>query len=114
MLILAAASDLPSAMLGAAAMGGTQAAFMAIAGAMVQSLAPDEMRGRITGFSHIIIGGTMAVLNLFNGFAADLFGVSNVLWVLGLGFAVIVVLSLGVGTLRNIYRGVAAAPAAAG
>lgn len=114
MLILASASDLPSAMLGAAAMGGTQAAFMAIAGAMVQSLAPDAMRGRITGFSHIIIGGTMAILNLVNGFAADAIGVSNVLWILGLGFAVIVVASLAVGPLRNIYRGVAAVPAAAG
>ncbi len=114
MLILASANDLPSAMLGAAAMGGTQAAFMAIAGAMVQSLAPDAMRGRITGFSHIIIGGTMAVLNLVNGFAADIIGVSNVLWVLGLGFAVIVIASLAIGPLRNIYRGVAAAPAAAG
>lgn len=114
MLILASANDLPSAMLGAAAMGGTQAAFMAIAGAMVQSLTPDAMRGRITGFSHIIIGGTMAVLNLVNGFAADIFGVSNVLWVLGLGFAVIVIASLAIGPLRNIYRGVAAAPAVAG
>ena len=114
MLILAFARDLPTAMLGAGAMGATQAAFMAIAGAMVQSLAPDEMRGRITGFSHIIIGGTMAVLNLVNGFAADIFGVSAVLFVMGVGFTVIVVASLGIGTLRNIYRGVAAAPAAAG
>ena len=55
----------------------------------------------------------MAVLNLVNGFAADAIGVSNVLWILGVGFTAIVVASLGVGTLRNIYRGVAAAPAAA-
>ncbi len=114
MLILAFATDLPTAMLGAAAMGATQAAFMAIAGAMVQSLAPDEMRGRITGFSHIIIGGTMAVLNLVNGFAADMFGVSAVLFVMGLGFTAIVLASLAVGPLRNIYRGIAAAPAPAG
>ena len=114
MLILAVSRDLPTAMLGAGAMGATQAAFMAIAGAMVQSLAPDAMRGRITGFSHIIIGGTMAVLNLVNGFAADAIGVSNVLWILGLGFTVIVLASLGIGTLRNIYRGVSAVPAAAG
>ncbi len=114
MLILAMARDLPTAMLGAGAMGATQAAFMAIAGAMVQSLAPDAMRGRITGFSHIIIGGTMAVLNLVNGFAADAIGVSNVLWILGLGFTAIVVASLAIGPLRNIYRGVAPAPAAAG
>ncbi|MXZ02893.1 MAG: MFS transporter [Chloroflexi bacterium] len=114
MLILAMARDLPTAMLGAGAMGATQAAFMAIAGAMVQSLAPDAMRGRITGFSHIIIGGTMAVLNLVNGFAADAIGVSNVLWILGLGFTAIVIASLAIGPLRNIYRGVAPVPAAAG
>ena len=114
MLILAMARDLPVAMLGAGAMGATQAAFMAIAGAMVQSLAPDAMRGRITGFSHIIIGGTMAVLNLVNGFAADAIGVSNVLWILGLGFTAIVVASLAIGPLRNIYRGVASVPVAAG
>ena len=105
MLVLASATNLPSAIIGAAAMGGAQAAFMAIAGAMVQSLAPDAMRGRITGFSHIIIGGTMAVLNLANGFAADIIGVSNLLWILGLGFAAIVIVSLGFASLRGIYRG---------
>lgn len=105
MIVLASATNLPSAMLGAAAMGGTQAAFMAIAGAMVQAIAPDEMRGRITGFSHIIIGGTMAALNLVNGYAADAIGVDNLLWILGLGFTAIVIASLGFGTLRGIYRG---------
>lgn len=105
MIALASSTNLASAMVGAAAMGGAQAAFMAIAGAMVQAIAPDEMRGRITGFSHIIIGGTMAVLNLVNGFAADVIGVSNLLWILGLGFTAIVIASLAVGSLRGIYRG---------
>lgn len=113
MIVLASATNLAGAMLGAAAMGGTQAAFMAIAGAMVQAIAPDEMRGRITGFSHIIIGGTMAVLNLVNGFAADVIGVSNLLWILGLGFTAIVVASLGFGSLRGIYRGTVGATAGA-
>ncbi len=114
MLLLAIADSLPTALAGAAAMGATQAIFMAIAGATVQSLAPDGMRGRITGFSHIIIGGTMAVLNLGNGFAADAIGVSNVLLIMGVGFTAIVVASLGVGTLRGIYRGTVAAPAPVG
>ena len=105
MIVLAYANDLGTAMAGAAAMGATQAAFMAIAGAMVQSLAPEGMRGRITGFSHIIIGGTMAVLNLGNGFAADAIGVSNLLWILGLGFTAIVIASLSIGSMRGIYRG---------
>ena len=113
MLLLATANTLETALIGAAAMGATQAIFMAIAGATVQSLAPDGMRGRITGFSHIIIGGTMAVLNLGNGFAAEAIGVSNVLLIMGLGFTVIVFASLGVGTLRRLYRGTAVAPATA-
>ena len=113
MIVLGYANDLPTAMAGAAAMGATQAAFMAIAGAMVQSLSPDGMRGRITGFSHIIIGGTMAVLNLGNGFAADLIGVSNLLWILGLGFTAIVIASLSFSSLRGIYRGSVDAAASA-
>ena len=114
MLILASATSLPGAMLGAGAMGAAQAVFMAIAGAMVQSISPDGMRGRITGFSHIIIGGTMAVVNLANGFAADAIGVSALLWITGLGFALVVVASLSIGTLRSIYRGTPVVPAAAG
>ena len=105
MLLLATSSSAPAALLGAAAMGGSQAAFMAIGGAMVQSLAPDGMRGRISGLNQINIGGTMAVMNLANGFAADRFGAPNVLLVLGLGFAAIMAASLAMGTLRGIYRG---------
>ena len=106
MLLLATANNTTLALLGAAAMGGSQAAFMAIGGAMVQSLAPDRMRGRISGLNQINIGGTMAVMNLVNGFAADRFGTTNVLLVLGLSFSIVVVVSLAVsGTLRGIYRG---------
>ena len=114
MLLLAAAGNPALALLGTAVMGGSQAAFMAIGGAMVQSLAPDGMRGRITGLNQINIGGTMAVLNLVNGFVADEFGASRVLLVLGLGFCAVVVVSLATGTLRGIYRGAIAVPARAG
>ncbi len=113
MLLLATANNTTMALLGTAAMGGSQAAFMAIGGAMVQSLAPDGMRGRISGLNQINIGGTMAVMNLVNGFAADRFGAPNVLLVLGLGFTAIVVVSLVFGTLRGIYQGSIAVPARA-
>jgi MFS family permease len=105
MLTLAASSNTAMALLGTAAMGGSQAAFMALGGAMVQSLAPDGMRGRITGLNQINIGGTMALMNLVNAFAADRFGAPNVLLVLGVGFSVITAASLAYGTLRGIYRG---------
>ena len=113
LLLLAVSGNTTLALLGTAAMGGSQAAFMAIGGAMVQSLAPDGMRGRISGLNQINIGGTMAVMNLVNGFAADRFGAPNVLLVLGLGFSVVVAVSLAQGTLRGIYRGSIAVPARA-
>ena len=110
LLLLAASGSTTVALLGAAAMGGSQAAFMAIGGAMVQSLAPDGMRGRISGLNQINIGGTMAVMNLVNGFAADEFGAPIVLLVLGLGFTAAAVASLAFGTVRGIYRGSIAVP----
>ena len=113
MLLLGISGNTTLALLGTAAMGGSQAAFMAIGGAMVQSLAPDGMRGRISGLNQINIGGTMAVMNLVNGFAADRFGAPNVLLVLGLGFTAVVAVSLAQGTLRGIYRGSIAVPARA-
>ena len=113
MLLLAVSGSTTLVLLGTAAMGGSQAAFMAIGGAMVQSLAPDGMRGRISGLNQINIGGTMAVMNLVNGFAADRFGAPNVLLVLGVGFTAVVAVSLAQGTLRGIYRGSIAVPARA-
>ena len=117
LLGLAAATTMPVALVSAAAMGASQAAFMAILAAMVQTLAPDEMRGRISGLNQINIGGTMAVLNLVNGFAADSFGAPLVLTVLGVGFTIIMFLSLVAAGLRGVYaQGVplgARAPAAA-
>ncbi len=113
MLLLGISGNTTLALLGTAAMGGSQAAFMAIGGAMVQSLAPDGMRGRISGLNQINIGGTMAVMNLVNGFAADRFGAPTVLMVLGLGFTAVVAVSLAQGTLRGIYRGSIAVPARA-
>ena len=112
MLVLAISSSTAIAVLATAAMGGSQAAFMAISGAMVQSLAPDGMRGRITGLNQINIGGTMAVVNLMNGFAADAVGVPTVLTVLGMGFILVMTVSLMLATLRGIYGGAIAAPTA--
>ena len=106
LLVLAFAGSPTVAVVGAALMGGSQAAYMAIGTAMIQSLSPDAMRGRINGLAHINIGGTMALMNLLNGWLADVFSAQSVLWVLGVAFMVVVVLSVGGGTLRGIYRGV--------
>lgn len=114
MLLVAASASLPGMLLGMAAMGGSQAAFMAAGQAMVQSLAPDGMRGRLTGLNQVNVGGTMAAVNLANGYAADAFGAPNVLWALGMGFVVVVAASLALGVARGIYRGAVAVPARAG
>ena len=103
LLGLAGATSMPLALVSAGAMGASQAAFMAIMAAMVQTLAPDEMRGRISGLNQINVGGTMAVLNLGNGFAADSFGAPMVLTALGLGFTAIMFLSLVASGLRGVY-----------
>ncbi len=107
MLVLAFADSIPIAMVGTALMGGSQAAFMAIGTAMIQTLTPDAMRGRIMGLANINIGGTMALVNLINGWLADIYGAQNILWVLGAGFVIVVAISLGATTLRGIYSGTA-------
>lgn len=103
MLGLAAAGSLAVAVLSAGFMGASQAAFMALLTSKVQILAPDEMRGRISGLNQINLGGTMAVFNLVNGVAVDYVGAPTLLTVLGVGFAAIVVVSLLVAAMRNIY-----------
>ena len=105
MLALAGAPTLTTAIAAMALMGGSQAGFMAISGAMVQSLAPDEMRGRISGLHQINVGGTMALVNLVNGFAADAYGAPAVLVVMGLSFISVMTLSLAFGTVRGVYSG---------
>ena len=105
MLALAASPNILLASLSAAMMGASQAAFMTLLAAMVQMMAPDEMRGRISGLNQINIGGTMAMVNLGNGFIADAVGSSAVLTTLGIGFVVVMLLSLLVTTLRKVYVG---------
>jgi MFS family permease len=113
MLALAASPNIVLASLSAAVMGASQAAFMTLLAAMVQMMAPDEMRGRISGLNQINIGGTMAMVNLGNGFIADAVGSSAVLTTLGIGFVVVMLLSLLVTTLRNVYVGGVPTPAPA-
>jgi MFS family permease len=113
MLVLASTTHMETAMVAAAGMGAAQAGFMTVTSVMVQSLAPDEMRGRISGLNQINVGGTMALVNLCNGFAADAFGAPNVLMTLGIAFVVVVVASLLVATSRGFYNGVVALPARA-
>jgi MFS family permease len=103
LLGLAFSPNLQFAVLAAAFMGGSQSGFMAISSAMVQSLSPDAMRGRISGLNQINVGGTMAAVNLGNGFLADAMGPEVALYILGTSFMVVMLLSLSGATLRKVY-----------
>jgi MFS family permease len=105
MVALATTTTMVTSVIAAAAMGASQAGFMACSGAMVQSLAPDEMRGRISGLNQINVGGTMAMVNLVNGFAADAYGAPLLLIALGFGFTVVVTGSLLLSSARSLYGG---------
>jgi MFS family permease len=105
MVALAMTTTMVMSLIAAAVMGASQAGFMACSGAMVQSLAPDDMRGRISGLNQINVGGTMAMVNLVNGFAADAYGAPPLLMSLGIGFSVVVVGSLFLTTARSFYAG---------
>ncbi len=84
-------------------MGVNQAGFMTITHAIIQSIVPDEIRGRITGVYSMHVGTTMALANLFNGGLADVFGAPLVLAAGGIVFIVAFSGSVGLAPLRRIY-----------
>jgi len=108
---LAMSPNLPLAILSVAAMGFAQGGFMTLSHALLQTIAPDEIRGRMLGVYSWHTNGTMAGFNLVNGALAGLTGLSAplILGAGGLAFLVIMTLSFGRVPLRQLYaRGVAA------
>ena len=103
---LAFSNNFASAIFFTAMMGGSQVGFMAIANSMVQTIAPDELRGRVTGLNQINIGGTMAILNLFNGIIAGNIGSDYVLITWGILFTLVMIISLLLNTPRLLYKGI--------
>ena len=103
---LAFSNNFASAIFFTAMMGGSQVGFMAIANSMVQTIAPDELRGRVTGLNQINIGGTMAILNLFNGIIAGNIGSDYVLITWGILFTLVMIISLPLNTPRLLYKGI--------
>ncbi len=84
-------------------MGANQAGFMTITHTIIQSLVPDEIRGRISGVYSMHVGGTMAIANLANGGLSDLVSAPLVLAAGGLVFIVAISGSVGLAPLRRIY-----------
>lgn len=87
----------------AAAMGASEAGFMTITHAIIQSILPDEIRGRVSGVYSMHVGGTMALANLTNGTMSDVFNAPIVIIVGGVVFTVVILLSLAHSFLRSIY-----------
>lgn len=91
------------AMLGVFVMGASQSGYMTLTHTMIQMIAPDEVRGRIGGIYSIHIGGTMALVNLFNGTLADYISPPILLIVGGFLFVVMMLMSWQYLALRQIY-----------
>ena len=108
---LAMSTNLPQAMLAAAAMGFSQGGFMTLSHAMMQSLAPDAIRGRMMGVFSWHIQGFMASFNLINGTLASFTGLTAPLILGGGGVAFVAVMAFSIARvpLRQLYaRGVPA------
>ena len=113
--LLAFTPNVPLALLASAAMGASQATFMALTNAYIQSVVPDRIRGRISSLYILHAGGVMAFANLGYGFMADTFSAPPILFATGVMFvAVVVSLALGQGDLRRLYRTGSPAPTQAG
>ena len=84
-------------------MGVNQAGFMTITHAIIHSIVPDEIRGRISGVYDMHMGGTMALANLTNGGLTELLNAPLVLAAGGVFFIIVISSSVGLAPLRRIY-----------
>ena len=93
------------AMLAAAIMGASTAAFMTLSHGMIQALAPDGIRGRVMGANTWHAQGTMAGFNAINGVLMDMpwMTVPILLSSTGVIFVTIMFGSLLAAHLRAIY-----------
>jgi hypothetical protein len=115
LVAMALAPNLAMAYLAAALVGGSQAAFMTMGQALMQSLAADAFRGRIASMNTLSFGGIMAVMNLANGALGTQLSAGTILMADGLFFAAVMLVSLAFATPRRVYvRGMPARTVAAG
>ena len=103
-LALAMATNLPFAMIGTVVIGISHTAFMTIATIMIQSVAPDSLRGRITSIYLLHAGGLMSFSYFANGALADLYAPSRILTVGGIAFLVVIIGSWLIRTPRLVYK----------
>ena len=104
-VVLAVSPDMSTAVLSAAGMGFAQGGFMTLSHAMIQIIAPDEIRGRLMGVYSWHTQGFMAGFNLFNGAVAGFTALTApiILGGGGVAFLIVVGLSLARVPLRQVY-----------
>ena len=104
-LAMAFSNSLLLAVLAAAAIGGATAGFMTMTHATIQQIIPDALRGRISSVNMWHTMGMMATFNLVNPILAELSWIDapRILAATGLIFLVIVLVSLLIPPLRQIY-----------
>ena len=95
-------------------MGLGTAGFMTITHTIIQSVVPDEIRGRVAAVYSMHVGGSMAFANLLYGRLADLFPAGHVMAVVGAAFTLVVVGTIiASGFWRGVYFRGEARPVAA-
>ena len=104
-IALALSPNLHLAILSTAAMGLSQGGFMTLSHAMLQSMAPDAVRGRLMGVYSWHIQGFMASFNLINGTLAAFTALTAplILGVGGVGFIIVMAFSFARVSLRDLY-----------
>ena len=91
-------------MIAAVLMGLGTAGFMTITHTIIQSVVPDEIRGRVASVYSMHVGGSMAFANLLYGRLADSYSAGYVMAVVGAAFTLVVLGTLiGSGFWRGIY-----------
>src|SRR5262252_618961 len=104
-ILLGSTPSLPVAMLAAAAVGASTSAFMTFSQSIVQTLAPDGMRGRVMSAQTWHTQGAMGGFNAVNGLLMDVPWMTVPLLFGGTGmlFAVLMLGSLLLVPLRTLY-----------
>ncbi len=108
-------SETGISVIAAVLMGLGTSGFMTITHTIIQTVVPDEIRGRVSSAYSMHIGGSMAFANLLYGRLADFWSAGNVMAIAGAAFTLVVVGTvIGSGFWRDIYfRGTARPVAAA-
>jgi MFS family permease len=102
-VLLSFAPNMSMAIVAAAVMGCTQAAYMTLVMAVTQALSEDQYRGRLASINTFSIGGVMSCMNLLNGLLGNQYTAASILLVQGVIFTIIVIGAFAIATPRQVY-----------